>query len=261
VPVVVSGGGPIFVYGLRGMFVEQINNTTGTVLYLHHDQAGSTRLLTGSTGTVTGKCTYGAYGTPTCEGTATTPLGFDGQYTSTDTGLIYMRARTYDPTTAQFLTVDPFVALTGEPYSYVADNPLNQADPTGRCGFFCIGGIVLGAVAVATGVGAVVVGAEVATTVLATTSAVTGTGAFLADGDECVTHGGIACVGAGVGLVATAGAGAVVVGAAGDAAAGATAIGVTSGGIGLLSDVAGAIAPGSASASPGSPVTAAPSCG
>jgi RHS repeat-associated protein len=113
-----------FLYGPGGIPVEQINNTTGTVTYLHHDQAGSTRLLTGSTGTVTGKCSYGAYGTPTCEGTATTPLGYDAQYTSTDTGLIYMRARTYDPATAQFLSVDPFVALTGEPYSYAEDDPI-----------------------------------------------------------------------------------------------------------------------------------------
>jgi hypothetical protein len=72
------------------MPIEQINSTTGTVTYLHHDQAGSTRLLTGSTGTVTGKCTYNPYGTPTCEGTTTTPLEYDGQYTSSDTGLIYM---------------------------------------------------------------------------------------------------------------------------------------------------------------------------
>src|ERR1700689_167147 len=96
-----------FMYGWPRPMVEQINNTTGTVTYLHHDQAGSTRLLTGSTGTVTGKCSYNAYGTPTCEGTATTPLGFDGEYTSPDTGLVYMRARTYDPATAQFLSVDP----------------------------------------------------------------------------------------------------------------------------------------------------------
>lgn len=84
-------------YGPSNFAIEQINNTSGTVSYLHHDQAGSTRLITGSTGTVTGKCTYSAYGTPACEGSTTTPLGFDGQYTSTDTGLIYMRARTYDP--------------------------------------------------------------------------------------------------------------------------------------------------------------------
>jgi RHS repeat-associated protein len=113
------------------MTVEQINNTTGAITYLHHDQAGSTRLLTGSTGTVTGKCAYSAYGTPTCEGTATTPLGYDAQYTSSDTGLIYMRAREYDPATAQFLSVDPLQAITGEPYSYAGDNPLNTSDPTG----------------------------------------------------------------------------------------------------------------------------------
>jgi RHS repeat-associated protein len=102
------------------------------VSYLHHDQAGSTRLLTGSTGTVTGKCTYSAYGAPTCEGISTTPLGYDSQYTSTDTGLIYLRNRVYDPTTAQFLTVDPLDAITHEPYSYAGDNPLNESDLSGR---------------------------------------------------------------------------------------------------------------------------------
>jgi RHS repeat-associated protein len=120
-----------FMYGPPELTVEQINTSTGTITYLHHDQQGSTRLLTGSTGTVTGKCTYGAYGTPTCEGSATTPLGYDGQYTSTDTGLIYMRARVYDPATAQFLSVDPLVGQTHAPYNYAGDNPLNEADPTG----------------------------------------------------------------------------------------------------------------------------------
>jgi RHS repeat-associated protein len=113
------------------MTVEQINNTSGAVTYLHHDQQGSTRLLTGSTGTVTGRCTYSAYGTPTCEGEGTR-LGYDAQYTSSDTGLIYMRARVYDPATAQFLTVDPEVGTTRAPYNYAGDNPINEADPSGR---------------------------------------------------------------------------------------------------------------------------------
>src|ERR1700733_9909710 len=62
-----------FIYGPGDLPIEHINDTTGTVTYLHHDQAGSTRLITGSTGTVTGKCSYGPYGTQTREGTDTTP--------------------------------------------------------------------------------------------------------------------------------------------------------------------------------------------
>ncbi len=56
---------------------------------------------------------------------------FDGQYTSSDTGLIYLRNRVYDPATAQFLTVDPAVGVTQAPYNYGGDNPLNRRDPDG----------------------------------------------------------------------------------------------------------------------------------
>ncbi len=170
----------------RAVSLEQINST-GTTTYPHHDHAGFTRLLTGSTGTVTGKCTYGPYGAPTCEGTATTPLGYDAQYTNSDTGLVYLRARTYDPATAQFLTRDPWVGLTGEPHSYVGDNPLTFTDPTGRCSIWCGGGIVLGGVAVVTGVGEVVgAGALVGEGTLGLVSAVSGGAGAIADGKECL---------------------------------------------------------------------------
>jgi RHS repeat-associated protein len=113
------------------MTVEQINGE-GKVLYLHHDQQGSTRMLSGPTGTVEGTTTYDAYGNKTgSTGSSTAPLEYDAQYTSSDTGLIYMRARTYDPATAQFLSVDPLVAETGAPYGYAGDSPPNLIDPTG----------------------------------------------------------------------------------------------------------------------------------
>jgi YD repeat-containing protein len=82
--LILSDGTNSYIYGPNGYPVEQINSEP---LYLHQDQQGSTRLITGSTGTIEGKCTYGAYGIPTCEGTATTPLGYDGQYTNSDTVL------------------------------------------------------------------------------------------------------------------------------------------------------------------------------
>lgn len=60
-----------------------------------------------------------------------------GQYTDPETGLIYLRARWYDPTTAQFLIRDPLVDLTRSAYGYVGGNPLNATDPLGlsSCGF------------------------------------------------------------------------------------------------------------------------------
>ena len=39
--------------------------------------------------------------------------------------------RYYDPSTDQFLSIDPDVAETGEPYAYTGDDPLNATDPLG----------------------------------------------------------------------------------------------------------------------------------
>lgn len=44
-----------------------------------------------------------------------------------------MRARYYDPATAQFLSVDPLVGLTQSPYGYVGGDPVNSIDPSGLC--------------------------------------------------------------------------------------------------------------------------------
>jgi RHS repeat-associated protein len=64
-------------------------------------------------------------------GSSLAGIVYDAQYTSSDTGLIYMRNRVYDPATAQFLSRDPLEAITGEPYSYALDNPVNKSDPDG----------------------------------------------------------------------------------------------------------------------------------
>lgn len=39
--------------------------------------------------------------------------------------------RYYDPVTAQFLSIDPLVASTGQPYQYAGDDPVNGSDPSG----------------------------------------------------------------------------------------------------------------------------------
>lgn len=66
----------------------------------------------------------------------------------------YLRARYYDPATAQFTSRDPALATTGEPHSYSYDNPLNMSDPTGLFSWDDIrqaGGAIAGGIA--TGIG------------------------------------------------------------------------------------------------------------
>ncbi len=130
-PLMLRGGNDYFIYGPGGLPIEQI--TSGSATYLHHDQLGSIRVLTGSSGTVTGTYRYGPNGAVWGHtGTGTSSMGFAGQYRMhTENQLIYLRARTYDPVTAQFLSVDPVVGATGEPYSYASDNPVNAGDPSG----------------------------------------------------------------------------------------------------------------------------------
>ena len=68
-----------------------------------HDQVGSTVLLLGTAGNVAGGYAYTPYGLAAHSGTGTTALQYTGQYTDSESGLVYLRARYYDPATAQFL--------------------------------------------------------------------------------------------------------------------------------------------------------------
>jgi RHS repeat-associated protein len=146
-PLLLSDGENSYIYGPNGLPIEQIS-TEEKPTYLHHDQLGSTRLLTNASGEASATFSYSPYGTREgSTGTATTPLGFAGQYTDAETGLQYLRERFYDPATAQFLTHDPISELTRTPYSYAQSNPLRFVDPSGKACVeqFHIGGFSMGA--------------------------------------------------------------------------------------------------------------------
>lgn len=65
---------------------------------------------------------------------------FLGKPTDTNTSLDILGARQYDPTTGRFLSIDPVLnpnspqELNG--YTYAADDPATQADPSGLCPVF-----------------------------------------------------------------------------------------------------------------------------
>jgi len=131
-PLLLSDGTDRCIYGPDGTPIEKVA-VDGTPTWLHQDRLGSTRTLTDQTGTVVGTYDYDPYGQTTTHTGTYTPLQWAGQYTDTETGLQYLRARYYDPTTTQFLTPDPITPITRQPYQYAAGNPINHTDPTGLC--------------------------------------------------------------------------------------------------------------------------------
>ena len=55
-----------------------------------------------------------------------------GYYTNTETGDLYVRARTYEPKQGRWLSVDPLGFVdASNPYMYARDNPVNYFDPSG----------------------------------------------------------------------------------------------------------------------------------
>jgi RHS repeat-associated protein len=131
--VLATSDGAAYMYGL-GLLAQQ---QSGAWQYPLSDGLGSLRQWTDVDGQVTYAARYAPFGSLLWQqGTAPGPWGFAGEMQD-PTGLIYLRARWYDPVTGRFLTRDPFPGLpvqptTLHPYTYALNNPVLYVDPTGE---------------------------------------------------------------------------------------------------------------------------------
>jgi RHS repeat-associated protein len=103
------------------------------ISYYHKDYLGSIRLTTNAAGAVVTRNDCDAFG----NATPGQRLGFTGQESDDESGLIYMDARYYEPGLGRFVSPDTIVAdllnpQAINPYSYVYNNPLSYVDPTGH---------------------------------------------------------------------------------------------------------------------------------
>ncbi len=65
-------------------------------------------------------------------------FGYTGEMFDAESGLLYLRARYYDPAIGRFISADPYLGRMAQPvtqnrYIYVHNNPLLFVDPSGLC--------------------------------------------------------------------------------------------------------------------------------
>ncbi len=123
-----------YVYG--GGLLYEADDAGNTKTY-HFDTRGSTIAITAANGMVTDHIEYSAYGLTTYRsGLTDTPFLFNGRYgVQTDAnGLLYMRARYYNPMICRFVNPDPSGFSGGlNHYAFANGNPVSLIDPFGLC--------------------------------------------------------------------------------------------------------------------------------
>ncbi|MDD4048998.1 MAG: hypothetical protein PHI90_09320 [Clostridia bacterium] len=123
-----------YLYAGGRLYGRKSNN--GTVYY-HQDGLGSTVAITNSTGAVLNEYTYDVFGEPhIIKETVENSILFTGEPYD-QSGLVYLRARYYDPTTGRFISKDTYKGEIADPssqngYSYCGNNPVNAVDPSGK---------------------------------------------------------------------------------------------------------------------------------
>ena len=117
----------------RGVVQIQGDNSSlnGTLVnYTDYDAYGNPITQAGGTANPGGLSNLGV------ASTKSSSFGFGASYENTS-GLSYLVNRYYDDASGQFVSVDPMLSQTNEPFAYVEDNPVMHLDPHGQCDFGC----------------------------------------------------------------------------------------------------------------------------
>lgn len=110
----------------------------GTHHYYYTDPQGTPLAKADANGTIIATYDYAPYGQAVVNmsGAPDGP-GYTGHVNDPETGLVYMQARYYDPSTGRFLSVDPVGVEAGNEfafnrYLYGRGNPILNIDPNGK---------------------------------------------------------------------------------------------------------------------------------
>ena len=109
---------------------------SGTWAYHLNDGLGSVRQLADPAGQVVASYSFSPFGVPLGE-SGGEPYGFTGEQWDASVGLVYLRARYYEPGTGRFISRDPVpghvhAPRSQHPYVYAWNNPVRLTDPSGQ---------------------------------------------------------------------------------------------------------------------------------
>jgi len=131
-------------FNLFGLdLISQGDASSSARQYFLPDGQGNTRYITSNTGATVTSYSYEPFGKQTAGNSTTTPYTFQTEQKDSESGLTFLRARSYDPTTARFTAQDPLNGVLGDTttqngYNYANNNPINLKDPLGlaaQCGY------------------------------------------------------------------------------------------------------------------------------
>jgi len=127
----------VYTYGTSRISQSQYLNNAWTTTFFGYDGQGSVRYLTDTTGAVTDRYTYDAFGNQlTSSGTTPNVYRYVGEPFDQALQLTYLRARYMSPASGRFLSMDsaegnPFDPPSIHKYLYAGGDPTNRLDPLG----------------------------------------------------------------------------------------------------------------------------------
>ena len=108
---------------------------TASAIYYHQDGIGSVVATSDQAGNIVAAQLFDAWGNKVQSSGTIQTYGYTGREPD-QSGLIYYRARYYDPTIGRFISRDPAGMPDGvNRYAYVNNNPVNFTDPDGKLSF------------------------------------------------------------------------------------------------------------------------------
>lgn len=123
---------------IRGQRLEAVVYNDGTKAYPLYNGHGDIVELRDAQGEILNRYDYDIWGNITLkEEQVHNPFRYSGELWDETTGLQYLRARWYDPSTGRFITEDSYTGQLDNPlslnlYTYVLNNPLRFIDPSGN---------------------------------------------------------------------------------------------------------------------------------